>query len=273
MTKHDEAVNAFHLGQPQQALRLFEELLLEQESSELWNDWATVQVAIGNVHEAETGLRRALQLDPQNHPAKADLGILMLSQGDHTRGIQLIEECISLLPEQQQQVLRAALESVRKTRVLVIHDSLPKTDAYLGHIVQALGELGHIVTFISREQSSGEIPGFKLCSGDSERLPALGIEIGNQGWTLNSVLEEGRFDLAVLTQNFNRGLSIPEHYLDAIRHNSPNTRIAILSELRHGAAAMARAVASGEFRHRSSPKTGQSAKKKLFAAPTFDFCG
>src|SRR3978361_2246806 len=102
MTKHDQAVNAFHEGNPHQALRLFEELLREQETSELWNDWATVQVATGNTTEAEAGLRRALHLDPQNHPAKADLGILMWSKGDNAQGIKLIEECISMLPEEQQ---------------------------------------------------------------------------------------------------------------------------------------------------------------------------
>ena len=89
----------------------------------------------------------------------------------------------------------------------------------------------------------------EIYSGDTERLPSLGIQIDDQGWSLPKVLEEGRFDLAILTQNFNRGISVPEHYLDALRRHSPQTRVAILSEDLHGISAAARAKVSGQFRH------------------------
>ncbi|HEX4488439.1 MAG TPA: hypothetical protein VH088_19325, partial [Terriglobales bacterium] len=252
MTKHDKAVDAFHNGQPEQALRLFEELLQEQETSELWNDWATIQAAVGNVTEAEAGLRRALQLDSQNHPAKADLGILMLSKGENAQGIKLIEECISLLPTQQQEVLQAALRSVQ-AKILIINDVVPnESQADVLQIIKNLQALGHRVTFLSRDKTRNENTshlGSRVYAGDAERLPSLGISAASKDWSLPEVLESGRFNLAILTHNFTRGISVPEHYLDAIRRHSPQTRIAILEEAQHGAAASDHARKTQQLRH------------------------
>ena len=260
MSKHDQAIDAFQQGRLEEAAHLFDELLKEQESSELWNDWATVQLACGNVSRAETGLIRALELDPQNYPAKADLGILLLGQGNHSRAISLIRESLRFLPAQQQEVLRVALQATEhaSTRILMIHDSIPQVtpghgEPHLLRVVCALRELGHEVTLISRAEGNPESlaqqQGMKAYAADSERLPALGLKIEDPGWRLESILREGRFDLAILTQTFSGGISIPEHYLHAIRRYSPQTRIAILSEGLQGAKAAARAEASGEFRH------------------------
>ena len=273
MSKHDEAVSAFQQGQREYALRLLEELLQEQESSELWNDWAIVQVASGNVVKAEGGLRRALQLDPQNHPAKADLGILLLSQGDHARGIKLIEECIPQLPAEQQEMLRTAVEGAKgnAARVLFVHDGMPdagKPTDFLLQIVQDLQAAGHALTFLSREAAgkvTNPLPaGIEIHAGDSKRLAELGIAADVRGWALEEVLQRGRFDLAILTQNFGRGISVPEHYLDAIRHHSPQTRIAILEEGQHGAAATARAKASMQFRHHELAENWSRREEEAF---------
>jgi hypothetical protein len=52
MTEHDEAILAFHEGRVADALRLLEELLSAEETSELWNDWGAVQLGAGRIsHE------------------------------------------------------------------------------------------------------------------------------------------------------------------------------------------------------------------------------
>jgi tetratricopeptide (TPR) repeat protein len=47
--------------------------LRQAETSEIWNDWATAQFAFGRVWEARQGLKRALQLNPQNVQAAENL--------------------------------------------------------------------------------------------------------------------------------------------------------------------------------------------------------
>jgi GT2 family glycosyltransferase/SAM-dependent methyltransferase/glycosyltransferase involved in cell wall biosynthesis len=81
--KHGMAVRLFGAGQKQDALTLLREVLAEQESSELWSDWAAVQFGSNAAGEAEKGFRIALQLDPENVQAAFNLGVL-LSRARHT---------------------------------------------------------------------------------------------------------------------------------------------------------------------------------------------
>ncbi len=266
--KHAAAVEAFQNGQLQQAIRLFDELLHAQESSDLWNDWATAQAANGNVTEAITGLLRALELNPQNHPAKADLAILLLSLGEASRAAALIDECLPFLAGQQQQLLRTAKASIAQkesclssSSILVIDDVFPRrtdnaSEPRLLQIVRALRDLGHEVTLVVRDAANRaqwaailRKLDIRLYSGDSERLAALGIKIGDPTWSFAEVLANTKFAFAILTQSFTRGISIPEHYLNDIRRQSPQTRIAILSEELYGARTSEKARTTGELKH------------------------
>src|SRR5450755_2049377 len=74
MSKHDEAIAAFHQGRSADALHLLQELLDAGETSDLWNDWAAVQLGAGRVSQAEEGFSRALELEPKNAEASANLG-------------------------------------------------------------------------------------------------------------------------------------------------------------------------------------------------------
>ena len=84
MSQHDDAIAAFQEGRPAEALRLLEELLAVKETSDLWNDWAAVQLGSGNISQAESGFTRALELDSQNTDAAANLGLLLLGRGDRS---------------------------------------------------------------------------------------------------------------------------------------------------------------------------------------------
>src|SRR5882672_3946287 len=109
MNRHDEAILAFQEGRAAEALRLLEELLAAQETSELWNDWAAVQLGAGRVEQSETGLTRALQLDSQNTEAAANLGLLLLGRGDRTRAVPLLKQALSSLPTERQTIVKALL--------------------------------------------------------------------------------------------------------------------------------------------------------------------
>jgi len=146
-------------------------------------------------------------------------------------------------------------------QLLVVNDLLPDgtTDAgqRLIHILQALRELGHSVTFIARDNKNQQALEqilfalrIQVYSGDSERLPALGKDVANASWLFTSVLAEKQFDIAILIQNFRCGISIPEQYLHAIRGHSPATRIVILNESIYGKSARHRAEVTQQLEHR-----------------------
>jgi MoaA/NifB/PqqE/SkfB family radical SAM enzyme len=73
---HQRGLALFGEGRYQEAIGCFEECLRQAETSEVWNDWATAQYVSGHAGEAKEGLRRALQLDPQNSQAAENLRII-----------------------------------------------------------------------------------------------------------------------------------------------------------------------------------------------------
>jgi len=78
---HQRGIELFAQGQYQEAIGCFEECLRQAETSEIWNDWATAQFASGRVWEARQGLKRALQLNPQNIQAAENLRRLVALAG------------------------------------------------------------------------------------------------------------------------------------------------------------------------------------------------
>jgi hypothetical protein len=164
-------------------------------------------------------------------------------------------------------------------QLLVVNDFLPDkaTDEgrRLKQILQALRELGHAVTFIARDgrnQPSLE-PGLnaleiRVYSGDAERLPALGKDVTNSCWSLDVALAEKQFDVAILIQNFRCGISIPEHYLDAIR-GIPGKHLSLFSTRHFTENPPPEGQKSRNNWHTVKwPKIGQRAKKRHSAAQT-----
>jgi O-antigen biosynthesis protein len=80
--KHAMAVRLFGAGQKQEAMTLLREVLAEEETSEVWSDWAAVQFSLNLAGEAEKGFRIALELDAENSQAAFNLGLL-LSRGSN----------------------------------------------------------------------------------------------------------------------------------------------------------------------------------------------
>src|SRR5262249_24090220 len=99
---------------------------------------------------------------------------------------------------------------------------------------------GHAVTFIARDGHESERYtrpledlGISVFVHDPARLRHIGSD-GTTEWSLEEILKREKFQLAILLQWFWSGISIPEHYLEEIRSISPSTRIAILTDDRHG---------------------------------------
>ena len=163
----------------------------------------------------------------------------------------------------------------RGMQLLVVNDLLPDkaTDEgrRLTQILQALRELGHAVTFIARDgrnQPSLEpglnALGIRVYSGDAERLPALGKGGTNSCWSLDVALTEKQFDAAILIQNFRCGISIPEHYLDAIRRHSRQTPIVVFNEALYGKSAPRRAEITQQLAHREVAEDWSAREEEAF---------
>lgn len=260
MNQHNEATLAFQQGRVAEALCLLEELLAAKETTELWNDWAVVQLGAGDLGKAETGFARALELDSTNTDATANLGLLLLGKGDSVRAVPLLTRVLPVLQAEQRTLVEALLNlragenssgdkevnpKHRTLRALVIHDTFPDPRAdglslQVMELLQTLRLLGHEVTFVAREHGKDSATkerllqaGISVFSEDSERLLYLGIECKTSSWCFREVVEQKPFDVAILVQSFERSLSVPEQYLDDLRSYSPGTRIVVLADQLH----------------------------------------
>ena len=169
----------------------------------------------------------------------------------HSRSVQLAQErkAGEVAPEptggETDTPADQNLASQGPLRILVVHETLPQTDCggadvRLMQVLSALSAQGHEMTFVARLGLKREryVPpleamGFTVHWSDTDRLKYLGVDIESP-WSFEEVLRKGRFDIAILCEWFWTGTSIPEHYMDVIRRVSPRTRIAILSDDRHG---------------------------------------
>src|ERR1700739_4350247 len=129
--------------------------------------------------------------------------------------------------------------------VLLIHEILPQTDRSgsdlrLMQIVKEIQRQGHEMTYVARngvekERYAKQLEelGIKLWVHDGERLRYTG-ESWPGTWTMEEVLGEKFYDIAILYLWFWSGISVPEQYLQEVRHLSPATRIVVLTEDQHG---------------------------------------
>jgi Tfp pilus assembly protein PilF len=90
-----EAVRYFERKEFDKAAALLGECLLEEQTSERWNDWATARFFAGRSAEAEGGYRRALDMSSQNTQAAENLGTLLAGQGRGEEAIPFLETAIS----------------------------------------------------------------------------------------------------------------------------------------------------------------------------------
>lgn len=267
---HVRGVRLVQEGKTAEAIPFLTAALRAEETSERWNDWATVQVACRRYDEAEPAYRRAIELDPKNAEALSNFSVFLIDRKRHKEAIPFLERAMAIPGKQAQPIQQllalcksasgiaigsrandgaqhspSAQPSNAGLRILVVHETLPQTDSggadvRLMQILRELCAQGHAVTFIARLALKREryappleALGMNVYTNDAERLRFMGADF-NSDWSFEQVLKCGNFDIAILCEWFWTGISIPEHYLDTIRRISPDTRIAVLSDDRHG---------------------------------------
>jgi len=125
-------------------------------------------------------------------------------------------------------------------RVLVVSETVPLLDqpSDFQKLLSILLALGHEVTFVARESLNGlgeesalQKLGVTTYVNDDERIRALGKPTkGTDSWSFEQILAITKFDVAILTEDFDLGLSAPEQYMEVIRQKSPDVRIVVWTD-------------------------------------------
>jgi len=104
-----QAEALFHQGQFAAASQLLSDGIAQAPSAKLWNDWAAVQVSLGQFQDAERGFRAALQLDPCSTQAAENLGALLFARGCHAEAAPLLQQSLAGASAQTRPVIQEML--------------------------------------------------------------------------------------------------------------------------------------------------------------------
>jgi hypothetical protein len=138
-------------------------------------------------------------------------------------------------------------------------------DSRLIQTLRILVEMGHPVTYVARHGANPghsmeflQEMGIEVFAGDEARRPIAGWDLpqpasaGEPGslrqppaWRFSDVLSRRSFEIALLFQDCEPGISIAEDYLNEIRRESPVTRVAVLLDGLPGTRESRRAAVSG----------------------------
>jgi tetratricopeptide (TPR) repeat protein len=150
-SSHAEGLRLFQSGRAQESVALFAQALQEHETSERWNDWASALQTCGDPAQAEPGFRRALELDPWNLQAAANLGALLAQSSRPAEAISFLARSLSGMGTAERPAVEALLRQCHKSlaeqeeqraRELIYFLHIPKTSgaSFHGFLVDAFGE-------------------------------------------------------------------------------------------------------------------------------------
>ena len=175
--KHAQGLTRFRRGEPREAARLFAEALVEKETSEGWNDWATAQLANQSIEEAEAGYLRALELDPGNVEPLVNLGAVYVNLGRMAEALPLLRRAEPQLSAEQQEAIRALIRECQEQARP--EDDFSYLEAFLGRFAgtepsaQRLWETRRASYLAALQVLPAAHPG--------ERLLVLGNDYGRLG--------------------------------------------------------------------------------------------
>lgn len=104
-----QAEAMFHQGHYASAAELLSDAISTGPSALLWNDWAAVQVTLGQLRDAERGFRAALQLDPTSTQAMENLGALLFARGCHAEAARWLQQVLPYADAQKKVVIEDIL--------------------------------------------------------------------------------------------------------------------------------------------------------------------
>lgn len=103
------AESLYQQGEFTAASQLLSDAISDAPSARLWNDWAAVQVSLGQLQDAEGGFRLALHLDPSSTQAAENLGALLFARGCHAEAAPLLRKALAGASSQTRPVIEQLL--------------------------------------------------------------------------------------------------------------------------------------------------------------------
>ncbi len=89
-----QAEDLFQRGEFFPAAQILSDAIADGPTALLWNDWAAVQVSLGQLRDAEAGFRAALQLDSASTQAMENLGALLFARGCHVEAARHLQQVL-----------------------------------------------------------------------------------------------------------------------------------------------------------------------------------
>jgi 2-polyprenyl-3-methyl-5-hydroxy-6-metoxy-1,4-benzoquinol methylase len=146
---YQEGLELCAKGEFQAAADVLRAALRDEETSDRWNDWATLEVACNRMANAEGGYRRALELDPGHGQAAANLGVLLASLDRKTEALKYLEQGAAKVDETQRVILLDLLLDLRQKHAGSPPTALVSTEE---------GRAGDPARQSADEPSSGLVP-------------------------------------------------------------------------------------------------------------------
>jgi SAM-dependent methyltransferase len=139
--KHRSAVDLYNAGQLEAADRVIRDALREDDTGEMWNDWAVIQFALGRTEEAKSGFRRAMKLDPGCADAETNLAAVNAASSVVASDVPFASEAEEALTQAHRKRDGASAELKQAAYELVA--KFPKHDEarfFLADILEASGQ-------------------------------------------------------------------------------------------------------------------------------------
>ena len=148
---HALALRLYEAGRFEEALALLRQALADGESSEVWSDLATVQFRRGEVGEAETCFRIALQMNPNEVQAAANLGAMLLGQGRAADALPFLERGLATMTAEQRSAMQIKIISARHAVQLRPFGTAQKLEQFLRlYVSDDANERSYFETHIAR---------------------------------------------------------------------------------------------------------------------------
>jgi 2-polyprenyl-3-methyl-5-hydroxy-6-metoxy-1,4-benzoquinol methylase len=129
---HRLAVESYRKGELTQAEMLIGAAVAQEESSQVWNDWGMVQLALGRQPEAEHGFRKALQIDNTYRKAAANLGILLFSTAKFSESLPFLHQAHTESTSAEREMITMMIDkcdAMGATKKVEITQAPPVSDA------------------------------------------------------------------------------------------------------------------------------------------------
>ena len=223
-TCYGEGKRLFLAGELQAALPLLAEALKEQETCERWNDWATASFLAGRPVEAERGYRCALDLDPCDAQAAANLGVVLTGQKRLAEATPYLENSLQRLDEPQRTVVDQLLLQCRSSRETpnqnTDRESAPEaTPLYFFHIPKTSGVSFH--HFLAKTFGEGAVSPpmiWDAWPADLSTARNWKVWVGHFGGLLPFVLKSWPRMVTILRDPVDRTISHINHIRRAPDH-------------------------------------------------------